>query len=172
MQWIIFHKVDVPGPLLVRGLVRFDSCKRPPPASDHSVFAFSVVAYGRLVSLASVLWMSRSIARHPRTTCDIRVRLWFEKQSCIQPSWSISFQGCIAVHIVPSLLQLSVLSPSNCPQYVCFLWLILLSYLQLYCHNTDILVRGENLMQVYADSLLLLMGYLYRVSNEPITWSE
>ena len=75
MQWIIFHKVNVPRPLLGRGPVRFDSCKRPPPVSDHSVFAFSVIAYRRLVSLAAVLWMSRSVAWHPRTSCDLRVRL-------------------------------------------------------------------------------------------------
>ena len=37
----------MPGPLLGRGCLRFDSCKRPPPISDHSVFAFWVVAYGR-----------------------------------------------------------------------------------------------------------------------------
>ena len=141
--------------------------------SDHSVFAFSVVAYRRLVSLAAALWMSRSVAWHPRTSCDLRVRLsvW-KKKSCIQLSWSISFKGCIAVHIVPSLLQLSVLSPSTCPQYVCFLWLILLYYLQLHCRNPDIFVCGENLMWVYAETLLLLMGCLYGVSHEPITWSE
>ena len=46
MQCIIFHKVDVPGPLLGREPLQFDSCKRPPPISDHSVFAFWVVAYG------------------------------------------------------------------------------------------------------------------------------
>ena len=34
---------DVPGPVPRK----FDSCKRPPPVSDHSVFAFRVVAYGR-----------------------------------------------------------------------------------------------------------------------------
>ena len=35
------------GPLLGKGSLCFDSCKRPPPVSDHSVFAFWVVAYGR-----------------------------------------------------------------------------------------------------------------------------
>ena len=44
---IIFHKVDVPGPLLRRGPLWFYSCKRPPPVSDNSIFAFWVVAYGR-----------------------------------------------------------------------------------------------------------------------------
>ena len=43
----IFRKVDVPGPLLGRDSLWFDSCKRPPPVSDHSVFAFWVVAYDR-----------------------------------------------------------------------------------------------------------------------------
>ena len=43
----MFHKVDVPGPLLGRDPLRFDSCKRPSPVSDHSFFAFWVVAYGR-----------------------------------------------------------------------------------------------------------------------------
>ena len=37
---IIFHKLDVPGPLLGRGPLWFDSRKRPPPVSDYSVFAF------------------------------------------------------------------------------------------------------------------------------------
>ena len=37
----------MPGPLLGRGALWFDSCKPPPPVSDHSVFAFWVVAYGR-----------------------------------------------------------------------------------------------------------------------------
>ena len=36
MQYIIFHKVDVPGPLLGRGPMWFDSCKRPPPVSDQA----------------------------------------------------------------------------------------------------------------------------------------
>ena len=31
----MFHKVDVPGPLLARGPLWFDSCKRPPPISDN-----------------------------------------------------------------------------------------------------------------------------------------
>ena len=30
MQQITFHKVDVPGPLLGRGSLWFDSCNRPP----------------------------------------------------------------------------------------------------------------------------------------------
>ena len=47
MQYIISHKVDVPGPLLGKDPLRFDSCKRPPPVSDHSVFASWVVAYRR-----------------------------------------------------------------------------------------------------------------------------
>ena len=34
MQFI-FHREDVPGPLLERDPLRFDSCKRPPPVSDH-----------------------------------------------------------------------------------------------------------------------------------------
>ena len=44
---IVFDKVDVPGPLLGRGPLWLDSCKRPPPVSDHQlkVFAFWVVAY-------------------------------------------------------------------------------------------------------------------------------
>ena len=37
----------MPGPLLGRDSLWFDSCKRPPPVSDHSVFAFWVVAYDR-----------------------------------------------------------------------------------------------------------------------------
>ena len=45
MQYIIFHKVDVPGPLLGREPLQFNSCKQPPPVSDHSVFAFWGVAY-------------------------------------------------------------------------------------------------------------------------------
>ena len=43
---MIFHKVNVPGPLLGRDDLWFDFCKRPPSVSDHSVFAFWVVAYG------------------------------------------------------------------------------------------------------------------------------
>ena len=34
------------GPLLRGGPLWFDSCKSPTPVSDHSVFAFWVVAYG------------------------------------------------------------------------------------------------------------------------------
>ena len=37
----------MPGPPLGRGALWCDSCKRPPPVSDHSVCAFWVVAYGR-----------------------------------------------------------------------------------------------------------------------------
>ena len=33
--------------LLGRDRLWFDSCKRPPPVSDHSVLAFWVAAYGR-----------------------------------------------------------------------------------------------------------------------------
>ena len=43
---IIFHEIDVPGPLLRRDDLWFDFCKRPPSVSDHLVFAFWVVAYG------------------------------------------------------------------------------------------------------------------------------
>ena len=43
----IFYKVDVPGPLLGRDPLWFDSCKRSPPVSDRSIFAFWLVAYGR-----------------------------------------------------------------------------------------------------------------------------
>ena len=111
MQWIIFHKVNVPRPLLGRGPVRFDSCKRPPPVSDHSVCTFSVVAYGRLVFLASVLWMSRSSAWQQFVTSASGFR--FEKQSCIQPSWSITFKGC--------MLFISFLLCYNC---LCFPLLI------------------------------------------------
>ena len=161
----------MPRPLLGRGPVRFDSCKRPPPVSDHSVFAFSVIAYRRLVYLAAVLWMSRSVAWHPRTSCNLRVRLSVWKTIMYPAVLKYYLQRMHAVHIVPSLLQLSLLSPSNCPQYVCFLWLILLNYLQLHCRNPDIFVFGENLMWVYAEALLFWMGCLYRVSNEPITWS-
>ena len=32
--------VDVPGPLLRRGPLWLNSCKRPPPVSDNSIFAF------------------------------------------------------------------------------------------------------------------------------------
>ena len=38
--------MDVPGPLLGKGLLWFDSCKQPPPVSDHSVFTFWVVVTG------------------------------------------------------------------------------------------------------------------------------
>ena len=44
---MLSHKVDVPGPVLGRDPLRFDSCKRPPSVSDHSVFASWVVAYRR-----------------------------------------------------------------------------------------------------------------------------
>ena len=37
----------MPRTLLGKYHLWFDSCKRPPPVSDHSVFAFWVVAYGR-----------------------------------------------------------------------------------------------------------------------------
>ena len=50
MQEIIFHKVDVTGPLHGRGPMWFDSCNRPPQlpyVSDHFKLAFWVVAYGR-----------------------------------------------------------------------------------------------------------------------------
>ena len=43
----MFHKV-LPGPLLARDPLRILYCKRPPTVSDHSVFAFWVVAYGRI----------------------------------------------------------------------------------------------------------------------------
>ena len=45
MQKIVFHKIDVPGPLLRRDPLWFDSCKRPRSVSDRLVFAFWVVAY-------------------------------------------------------------------------------------------------------------------------------
>ena len=38
-------KVDVPGPLLGKGPLSFDSYKCPPSLSNLSVFAFWVVAY-------------------------------------------------------------------------------------------------------------------------------
>ena len=38
------------GPLLGSGPLWFDSCKRPNAVSDHSVFAFRVVDYGRFDS--------------------------------------------------------------------------------------------------------------------------
>ena len=47
---IACNKVEVPGPLLGRDLPPhppFNSCQRQPPLSDHSVFAFLVVAYER-----------------------------------------------------------------------------------------------------------------------------
>ena len=40
----------MPGPFLGIDPLWFDSCKRPPPVSNHSVFAFWVVAYGRFES--------------------------------------------------------------------------------------------------------------------------
>ena len=40
MQQIIFHKVDAPGPLLRRGPLWFDSCKRSPPVGDHLALHF------------------------------------------------------------------------------------------------------------------------------------
>ena len=45
MPEIVFQKIDVPGPLLRRDPLWFDSYKRPPSVSDHLVFAFWVVAY-------------------------------------------------------------------------------------------------------------------------------
>ena len=51
----MFHKEDVPGPLLGRDLW-FDSCKRPPAVSDHQVFTFWVVAYGRVTTVVSNLY--------------------------------------------------------------------------------------------------------------------
>ena len=39
----------MPEPLLERDALWFDPYKRPPPVSDHSVFAFWVVAYGRFI---------------------------------------------------------------------------------------------------------------------------
>ena len=36
----------MPGPLRGRGFLWYDSCKRPSPVNDHSVFAFWVVAEG------------------------------------------------------------------------------------------------------------------------------
>ena len=38
-------------PLLGRDPLRFDCCKRPSTVSDHSVFAFWLVAYGRFDSI-------------------------------------------------------------------------------------------------------------------------
>ena len=40
----------MPGLFLGIDPLWFDSCKRPPPVSNHSVFAFWVVAYGRFES--------------------------------------------------------------------------------------------------------------------------
>ena len=40
----------MPGPFLRIDPLWFDSCKRPPPVSNHSVFAFWVVAYGMFKS--------------------------------------------------------------------------------------------------------------------------
>ena len=45
----------MPGPLLGRDLW-FDSCKRPPAVSDHQVFTFWVVAYGRVTTVVSNLY--------------------------------------------------------------------------------------------------------------------
>ena len=78
MQLIIFHKADVPGPLLRRGPLWFDSCKRPPPISDHSVFAFWVVAHG---SGSTVLILSQT------------VDMWWSK-------WGLLSINCIPVVIL------------------------------------------------------------------------
>ena len=63
MQKIFFYKIDVPGPLLGKGALWFDSCKRPPPVSDHSVFAFewsltggSTVIHFARTALKSSFW--------------------------------------------------------------------------------------------------------------------
>ena len=47
----------LPGRLLGREPLWFNSCKQPPPITDHSVFAFWVVAYGRFdcITLDSLL---------------------------------------------------------------------------------------------------------------------
>ena len=41
------YEVDMTGPLHERATLWFNSCKRPPPISNHLVYAFWVVAYGR-----------------------------------------------------------------------------------------------------------------------------
>ena len=57
----------MPGPLLGRGPLWFDSCKRPPPVGDHSVFAFWVVAY------------SLAYAYHSQTTM-LKQQLYISKE--------------------------------------------------------------------------------------------
>ena len=47
----------------------FDSCKRPPPVSDHTIFTFWVVAYGRFECIMNfvfaTLLMDRRQASYP-----------------------------------------------------------------------------------------------------------
>ena len=83
----------------------------------------------------------------------------FEKQACIQPSWRISFKGCIAVHIVSPFFP-SFFPPSNCPQYACFLnWFYSIIYNCIVTTQTTLCFM-KTYMWVYGEALLLLMGCL------------
>ena len=55
----------MPRSLLGRGPLGFDSWKRPPPVSDHSVFAFWVVAYG---GFDCTYWRGRNTECRPTET--------------------------------------------------------------------------------------------------------
>ena len=54
----------MPGPFLGIDPLWFDSCKRPPPVSNHSVFAFWVVAYGS--GSSPVIVIRLELSRTPR----------------------------------------------------------------------------------------------------------
>ena len=70
---MIFH---LSTPPLTKDLLWFDSRKRPPPVSDHYVFTFWVVAYGKFDCTA---YFSSKSPTHPPTQRPIKYlpRRWW-----------------------------------------------------------------------------------------------
>ena len=91
--------MDLPRPLLGRGPLWFDSCKRPPPVSDHCVFAFWVVAYRSLpceqrLHFRNMRWRAKSsLCRQPFNflSCMRKIRHAIRKQLVRQIC--VSFAG-------------------------------------------------------------------------------
>ena len=70
---------------LAKGPLWFDSCKRPPPISDHSAFAFWVIACLRQVQLYGVITCS-ALGRCIQQGVDVLTIVFIAQLYCLRNS--------------------------------------------------------------------------------------
>ena len=87
------HISYVRGPFRGRNPLWFDSCKRPPVISEHSVFAFWFVAYGRFECRSKMMSRIGMFQGAEKVQKGTNFRFWLWSFEVLYPGQPIFFAG-------------------------------------------------------------------------------